>query len=85
MSTRKLIALERFGGPEVMRWVEAEAPEPGPDEVAVAVEAIGINFGDTMVRRGEYRRDQPLDFTPASRRRVGSSPRPAARPRSASG
>lgn len=64
MSTRNLIALERFGGPEVMRWVEAEAPEPGPDEVAVKIEAIGVNFGDTMVRRGEYRRDQPLDFTP---------------------
>lgn len=64
MSTRKLIALERFGGPEVMRWVEAEAPEPGPEEVAVKVDAIGVNFGDTMVRRGEYRRDQPLDFTP---------------------
>jgi NADPH:quinone reductase len=62
--TRHLIALERFGGPEVMRWVEAEAPAPGPDEVAVEIEAIGVNFGDTMVRRGEYRRDQPLDFTP---------------------
>ncbi|MBS1893892.1 MAG: zinc-binding dehydrogenase [Actinobacteria bacterium] len=61
---RRLIALERFGGPEVMRWVEADAPAPGPDEVAVAIEAIGVNFGDTMVRRGEYRRDQPLDFTP---------------------
>jgi NADPH2:quinone reductase len=61
---RHLVALESFGGPEVMRWVEAEAPAPGPDEVAVAVEAIGVNFGDTMVRRGEYRRDQPLDFTP---------------------
>ena len=24
---RHLIALERFGGPEVMRWVEADAPE----------------------------------------------------------
>jgi NADPH2:quinone reductase len=61
---RKLIALERFGGPEVMRWVEADAPQPGPDEVVVEVEALGVNFGDTMVRRGEYRRDQPLDFTP---------------------
>jgi NADPH2:quinone reductase len=61
---RHLVALERFGGPEVMRWVEADAPDPGPDEVAVAVEALGVNFGDTMVRRGEYRRDQPLDFTP---------------------
>lgn len=30
----------------------------------MAVEAIGVNFADTMVRRGEYRRDQPLGFTP---------------------
>lgn len=61
---RHLIELERFGGPEVMRWAEREAPEPGPGEVVVAVESLGVNFGDTMVRRGEYRRDQPLDFTP---------------------
>jgi len=62
--SRHLIELREFGGPEVMRWVEAEAPAPGLDEVAVAIDALGVNFGDTMVRRGEYRRDQPLDFTP---------------------
>jgi NADPH2:quinone reductase len=61
---RRLVALEEFGGPEMMRWVEADASAPGADEVAVEVEAIGVNFGDTMVRRGEYRREQPLDFTP---------------------
>ena len=61
---RRVIELERFGGPEVMRWVERPPPDPGPDEVVVEVEALGVNFGDTMVRRGEYRRDQPLDFTP---------------------
>jgi NADPH:quinone reductase len=61
---RHLIELERFGGPEVMRWVAGEAPTPGPGQVAVLVEALGVNFADTMVRRGEYRRDQPLDFTP---------------------
>ena len=61
---RHLVELREFGGPEVMRWVEGEAPDPGPDEVVVAVDALGVNFGDTMVRRGEYRRDQPLDFTP---------------------
>ena len=63
-SRRHLIELERFGGPEVMRWVGAETPAPGPGQVAVLVEALGVNFADTMVRRGEYRRDQPLDFTP---------------------
>ncbi len=61
---RHVIELERFGGPEVMRWVEREAPEPGPEEVVVAVDALGVNFGDTMVRRGEYRRQQSLEFTP---------------------
>lgn len=62
--SRHVIELDRFGGPEVMRWARREAPAPGPDEVVVAVDALGVNFGDTMVRRGEYRREQPLDFTP---------------------
>jgi NADPH2:quinone reductase len=64
MSTRRVVSLERFGPPEVMAWAEAPMPERGDDEVLVAVEAIGVNFADTMVRRGEYRRDQPLSFTP---------------------
>lgn len=61
---RQVVELERFGGPEVMRWVSRPIPDPGPDDVVVEIEALGVNFGDTMVRRGEYRRDQPLDFTP---------------------
>lgn len=47
-----------------MHWVDAPIPARGPDDVLVAVQAIGINFADTMVRRGEYRRDQSLDFIP---------------------
>jgi NADPH2:quinone reductase len=47
-----------------MDWVTGPVPERGPDDVVVAVDAIGVNFADTMVRRGEYRRDQPLTFTP---------------------
>ena len=39
-------------------------PPRGERDVLVAVDAIGVNFADTMVRRGEYRRDQSLDFTP---------------------
>lgn len=63
-ATRQVVELERFGGPEVMRWAERPLPEPEAGEVVVAVEALGVNYGDSMVRRGEYRRDQPLDFTP---------------------
>ncbi len=47
-----------------MTWVQEPMPARGDGDVLVAVEAIGVNFADTMVRRGEYRRDQPLDFTP---------------------
>ena len=64
MPTRRVIRLERFGPPEVMSWSDEPLPERGPDDVLIAVEAIGVNFGDTIVRRGEYRRNQPLDFTP---------------------
>jgi NADPH2:quinone reductase len=64
MSHRRVVSLERFGPPEVMSWVQAPMPLRSPDEVLVAVQAFGINFADTMVRRGEYRRDQSLDFIP---------------------
>ena len=64
METRKLVTLTEFGGPDVMVWEEAPCPRPGPGEVLVAVDAIGVNFADTMVRRGEYRRDQQLSFIP---------------------
>src|SRR4051812_29901225 len=64
MRTRRHVAMQQFGPPEVMVWVDGPVPARGDDEVLVAVEAIGVNFADTMVRRGEYRRDQSLDFTP---------------------
>jgi len=63
-ATRRHVVLDRFGGPEAMRWADGPMPRPGAGEVLVAVDAIGVNFADTMVRRGEYRRDQPLGFTP---------------------
>jgi NADPH2:quinone reductase len=63
-TTRRVVELREFGAPDVMAWADAPAPERGPGEVRVAVEAIGVNFADTMVRRGEYRRDQSPGFTP---------------------
>jgi NADPH:quinone reductase len=60
----RAVRLREFGPPGVMSWVDAPEPTRGPDEVSIAVEAIGVNFADTMVRRGEYRRDQSLTFTP---------------------
>ncbi len=48
---RKVVA-ERAGGPEVLVLKEAPVPEPGPGEVLVRAEAIGVNFADVWVRLG---------------------------------
>jgi NADPH:quinone reductase len=48
----------------VMRFVEQELPAPGEADVLVEVEAIGVNFADVMLRRGEYLRNQPLSMGP---------------------
>jgi len=48
--------VHEFGAPtDVLRFEEVEAPEPGPGEVQIAVEAITINFNDIDGIRGRYR------------------------------
>jgi len=42
------------GGPEALALVDVPAPEPGPGEVVVAVEAAGVNFIDVYHRLGRY-------------------------------
>lgn len=49
-----------FGGPEVLRVDEVEAPAPGEGAVRVAVHAAGLNFADTERRRGLYLAEEPL-------------------------
>jgi NADPH2:quinone reductase len=61
---RTVVRAERFGAPEVLEVVREPVPLPAAGEVLVAVEAIGVNFADTMMRRGEYRRDQRLPCIP---------------------
>lgn len=46
--------LDRTGGPDVLRLVERPPPEPGPGQVAVRVEAIGINYAEVLSRKGLY-------------------------------
>jgi len=56
--------LARAGPPEVLELVEVADPEPGPGEVAVRVEAIGINYAETLSRRGLYGWAPPRPYTP---------------------
>jgi len=48
----RAVRIDAFGGPEVLRVVE-DAQEPDGD-VVVEVAAAGVNFGDVLVRRGDY-------------------------------
>ena len=50
----KAIRYERFGGPEVLDYVELPNPEPGPRQLLVRTAAIGVNFPDIRERLGVY-------------------------------
>jgi NADPH2:quinone reductase len=50
----KAIQLARNGGPEVLEYVDVEVGEPGPGQVRVRHEAIGVNFIDVYFRTGLY-------------------------------
>ncbi len=52
------------GGPEVLRVVDLERPEPGPGEVLVRVIATSINHLDLWVRRGMPGLKLPLPMIP---------------------
>src|SRR5579871_4966997 len=52
--TMRYIAVDRPGGPDVLRVGEAEPPRPGREEVLIAVEAAGVSHADVMQREGTY-------------------------------
>ena len=56
------IRVSRTGGPHVLEWQEAEVGEPGPGQVKLRQEAVGLNYIDVYHRTGLY--PQPLPFTP---------------------
>ena len=54
MNTTMAIRIHGLGGPEMLRWEEVAVPDPGPGEVLVRHEAVGLNFIDTYHRSGLY-------------------------------
>lgn len=50
---------ERTGGPEVIKWRDVELPSPGPGQVLLKHEAVGINYIDTYHRSGLYSVELP--------------------------
>lgn len=60
----KRIVITAYGGPEVLRVVEEDVPQPRSGEVRVKVLAAGVAFADVLFRRGLLRGVQSLPFTP---------------------
>jgi NADPH:quinone reductase len=60
----KAIEIQGTGGPEVLRLVEKEIPQPGPGQVLIRVESVGVNFIEIYFRKGTYKATLPM--TPGS-------------------
>jgi NADPH2:quinone reductase len=56
----KAIQIKTPGGPEVLELVELPDPQPKPNEAAVKLAAVGVNFIDVYQREGRYK--VPLPF-----------------------
>ena len=60
----KAIEVKQYGGPDELRLVELDMPEPDAGEALVEITYSGVNFTDIYTRRGIYRyshtyRNQP--------------------------
>lgn len=50
----KAIRYERFGGPEVLEYLDLPNPTPGAGQLLIETVAIGVNFPDIRERLGVY-------------------------------
>jgi len=50
----KVIRVHQLGGPEVLQIEEMTVGDPGPGEVRIRVEAVGLNRSEAMYRAGRY-------------------------------
>ncbi|WP_349358624.1 NADPH:quinone oxidoreductase family protein [Stappia sp.] len=62
----KAVICDRLGPPEDLTIAEIAAPEPGPGEVLVAVQAAALNFFDTLIIQGKYQFRPEPPFSPGA-------------------
>jgi NADPH:quinone reductase len=54
------IQIQTTGGPEVLQLVDLPIPVPGPGQVLIRVEAVGVNFIGIYFRKGQYKATMPM-------------------------
>jgi NADPH2:quinone reductase len=58
------VIVTHYGGPDALRLVEEECPEPKQGEVRVRVLAAGVSLPDVMAREGVHPETPRVPFTP---------------------
>ena len=58
------IVIPRRGGPDVLEFIEEDAPHPAADEIRVRTLASGVSGHDTMLRRSWFPGFPSVPFTP---------------------
>lgn len=53
-TSARTVLFHELGGPDVLTVEEVELPVPGPGEVLVKVEALGLNRAEALFRAGTY-------------------------------
>ncbi len=55
----RIVRFHQTGGPEVLRLDVVVEADPGPGEISLRIEAIGLNRAEVMLRQGIYH-EQPV-------------------------
>jgi NADPH:quinone reductase-like Zn-dependent oxidoreductase len=50
----QVVRIDEHGGPDVLKIVDIETPQPGPGEVRIRVKALGLNRAEAMLRANDY-------------------------------
>jgi NADPH2:quinone reductase len=58
----KAVRIDRHGGPEELKIVDVAVGDPGPGEVRIKHQAVGLNFIDVYHRSGLYQMPMPLQL-----------------------
>ncbi|SEW40514.1 quinone oxidoreductase family protein [Chitinophaga arvensicola] len=60
----KVVSIKAFGSPDELCVTTVEPPEPGAEQVLIAVEACGVGLVDVLFRKGLFPGLSPVGFVP---------------------
>jgi NADPH2:quinone reductase len=62
----KVVRFHEYGSADVLRYEDIAEPEPGPGEVRVRAEVIGVGYPDVLVRTATDVKTWPLPMIPGN-------------------